>query len=104
MNESSISKYIKKIKQNENVVVEEHINSIEDEIEEFIFMGLRMLKGIDLVKFKKKFGANIGSIYSKAIEKNIKDGLLILNNNNMFLTTKGIEVSNYVMSDFILDK
>lgn len=104
VNESSISKYIKKIKQNENVVVEEHINSIEDEIEEFIFMGLRMLKGIDLVKFKKKFGANIGSIYSKAIEKNIKDGLLILNNNNMFLTTKGIEVSNYVMSDFILDK
>lgn len=67
-------------------------------------MGLRMLKGIDLVKFKKKFGANIGSIYSKAIEKNIKDGLLILNNNNMFLTTKGIELSNYVMSDFILDK
>ena len=48
VNESSISKYIKKIKQNENVVVEEHINSIEDEIEEFIFMGLRMLKGIDL--------------------------------------------------------
>ena len=43
-------------------------------------------------------------VYSKAIEKNIKDGLLILNNNNMFLTTKGIELSNYVMSDFILDK
>lgn len=104
VNESSISEYIKKIKSGEDMTIEEHINSIEDEMEEFIFMGLRMLNGIDLLKFKKKFGADIGSIYGKVIEKNIKDGLLILNNNNMFLTTKGIELSNYVMSDFILDK
>ena len=63
-----------------------------------------MICGIDLKIFNKKFNKDIRSIYDKVIEKNIKDGLLILNNNNMFLTTKGIEVSNYVMSDFILDK
>ena len=36
--------------------------------------------------------------------KNIKDGLLILEEDKMFLTLKGLELSNYVMSDFILEK
>lgn len=104
VNEGTINEYIKKINSGKDVIVEEHINSIEDEMEEFIFMGLRMLNGIDILKFEKKFGVDIGSIYGKVIEKNIKDGLLNLNNNNMVLTAKGIELSNYVMSDFILEK
>ena len=36
-------------------VVERYKNSIEDEMEEFVFMGLRMVSGINLLKFKKKF-------------------------------------------------
>ena len=79
-------------------------NSINDEIEEFIFMGLRMICGIDLKIFNKKFNKDIRSIYDKVIEKNIKDGLLILEEDKMFLTLKGLELSNYVMSDFILEK
>ena len=67
-------------------------------------MGLRMVSGIDLLKFNKKFGVDINSIYKKVIEKNIKDGLLVVEKNKMFLTAKGMELSNSVMSDFILDK
>lgn len=104
VNESDINEYIKKINNNENIIVEEHKNSINDEIEEFIFMGLRMICGIDLKIFNKKFNKDIRSIYDKVIEKNIKDGLLILEEDKMFLTLKGLELSNYVMSDFILEK
>ena len=104
VNESDINEYIKKINNNENTIVEEHKNSINDEIEEFIFMGLRMICGIDLKIFNKKFNKDIRSIYDKVIEKNIKDGLLILEEDKMFLTLKGLELSNYVMSDFILEK
>ena len=43
-------------------------------------------------------------IDKKVIEKNIKDGLLVVEKNKMFLTAKGMELSNSVMSDFILDK
>ena len=67
-------------------------------------MGLRMVSGIDLLKFKKKFGIDINSIYKEVIEKNIKYGLIVVKKNKMFLTTKGLELSNGVMSDFILDK
>lgn len=67
-------------------------------------MGLRMVSGISLLKFHQKFGVDIYSIYKKIIEKNIKDGLLVIYEDNMFLTDKGMELSNSVMSDFILDK
>ena len=103
-NTSDINNYIEKVNSNISVVIDKHKNSIEDEIEEFIFMGLRMVSGIDLLKFKKKFGIDINSIYKEVIEKNIKYGLIVVKKNKMFLTTKGLELSNGVMSDFILDK
>lgn len=103
-NESNIGEYIRRVKSNEDTVVDKYKNLREDEIEEFIFMGLRMLSGIDLLKFNRKFGADIYSIYKNVIEKNIDDGLLIINKDRMYLTTKGVELSNRVMSDFILEK
>ena len=104
VNITSINDYIKKINNNESVIAEKYKNSIEDEMEELIFMGLRMVSGISLLKFKRRFGVDIYSIYNKVIEKNIKDGLLVVEENKMFLTAKGMELSNSVMSDFILDK
>ena len=103
-NTTNINDYIEKINNNVSVVIDKYENSIEDEMEEFVFMGLRMISGIDLLRFKKKFGIDINSIYKEVIEKNIKDGLLVVEENKMFLTAKGMELSNSVMSDFILDK
>ncbi|MDU4883614.1 radical SAM family heme chaperone HemW [uncultured Clostridium sp.] len=103
-NTSNINEYIENINNNVSVVIERYENSIKDEMEEFVFMGLRMVSGIDLLKFKKKIGVDINSIYKEVIEKNIKDGLLVVEQNKMFLTAKGMELSNSVMSDFILDK
>ncbi len=103
-NTTNINDYIEKINNNVSVVIDKYENSIEDEMEEFIFMGLRMISGIDLLRFKKKFGIDINSIYKEVIEKNIKDGLLVVKEDKMFLTAKGMELSNSVMSDFILDK
>ena len=104
VNTSNINDYIERISNNISVVIDKYENSIEDEMEEFVFMGLRMVLGIDLLKFKRKFGIDINGIYKEVIEKNIKDGLLVVEGNKMFLTAKGMELSNSVMSDFILDK
>ena len=103
-NTTNINDYIEKINNNISVVIDKYENTIEDEMEEFVFMGLRMISGIDLLRFKKKFGVDINSIYKEVIEKNIKDGLLVVKEDKMFLTAKGMELSNSVMSDFILDK
>lgn len=101
-NIENVKLYIEKINNNESIIEEIIKNSKEDNIEEFIFMGLRMNKGISLNEFKKRFGIDINSIYKEIIEKNINKKLLVLEKDNLRLTDKGIELSNLVMSDFIL--
>ena len=101
-NMDNIQEYIKRINNKESVIEEIHVNDIKDDMEEFLFMGLRMIKGIKLEEFKERFNKDIYEVYGEIIEKNIKKGLLIHNSGNLYLTSHGIEISNYVMSDFIL--
>lgn len=101
-NIDNIQEYIQKINNNESVIEEIHVNDIKDDMEEFMFMGLRMIAGISINEFKNRFGKDISEVYGDIIEKNIKRELLIHDSERLFLSEKGIEISNYVMSDFIL--
>lgn len=101
-NIEDVKTYIDKINSGEDVIEDVTINTLEDSMEEFVFMGLRMIEGININEFNKRFGVNIDSIYKEVIDKNINKKLLILDNDNLKLTEKGIELSNSVMSDFIL--
>lgn len=100
-NIDDIKEYINKI--NNKETVEETIvkNSKKEDMEEFMFLGLRLIKGINKNDFKKKFDKNIEDVYGDTINKNIKKGLIEDKDNYIYLTSKGIEVSNYVMSEFI---
>ena len=101
-NIDNIEEYIGKIDKNENVIDEIHRNTKKDDYEEFVFMGLRMINGIESSEFKRRFGKDIYDVYKNVIEKNIKKELLINDSGRLYLSSKGIEISNYVMSDFIL--
>lgn len=103
-NINSVKEYIHRINMNENVQEEVHQNSIEDNMEEFMFMGLRLIEGININTFEEKFSRTIDSIYKEVIDKNITKGLLEREGAYLKLTEKGIELSNIVMSDFILEK
>ncbi|AGX42089.1 oxygen-independent coproporphyrinogen-III oxidase 1 [Clostridium saccharobutylicum DSM 13864] len=101
-NIDNIREYIKRINNNESVEDEIHVNDMKDDIEEFMFMGFRMIEGISIDYFKERFNKNIYEVYKEVIEKNINEGLLIYDSGKLYLSSKGIELSNYVMSDFIL--
>lgn len=103
-NIENVKAYIDKINNNEDVIDEITVNTKEDSMEEFVFMGLRMIEGISLDEFNERFGIDIYSIYKEVIDKNIKSKLLTLENKKLRLTDKGIELSNSVMSDFIILK
>lgn len=77
--------------------------SLKDKMEEFIFLGLRMQKGISKKEFADRFGRDIASVYADVIQKHIKNGLLIEDNDRLYLSEQGIDISNYLLADFILD-
>lgn len=101
-NESNIEKYIERINTRNTAVVEEIKNSLNDDIEEFMFLGLRLTEGISILEFQQRFGVSIYDKYSKVIEKYVDLKLLNLENGRVFLTDKGMEFSNQVMAEFIL--
>ena len=81
-----------------------HENSASDDISEYMFTGLRMMKGVSLKDFERRFGRRIKDAYSvewPAIERYIADGLLILDYERLKLSEKGIDISNRIMSEFV---
>lgn len=74
----------------------------EDAMEEFMFLGLRKMAGVDVMDFQRRFGVPIENVYAKEIEHNIDKGLLIRQGDMLKLTEYGIDICNTVMSDFIL--
>lgn len=71
-------------------------------MEEFIFLGLRMNEGISIEKFKENFGSTIESIYSEQIKKFQEEKLLEISDGRLKFTERGMDVSNYVLSEFLL--
>ena len=78
-------------------ILEEH-----DKISEFMIMGLRTQKGVGENEFKKRFGRDIKDVFIIEIEKFIKLGLLEYNNGYYSLTDRGFDISNSIMSEFII--
>lgn len=79
--------------------------SREEQMEEFLFLGLRMTEGISAEAFRTCFGVTLERVYGSVIEKNIKDGLLTWESKDkkrLSLTDKGLDLSNYVMAQFLL--
>lgn len=72
-------------------------------MEEFMFLGLRMTKGVSKKEFKDRFNASMDDIYGKIIKKYIEEGLIKDEKDMVSLTDRGIDVSNSVMSEFLLD-
>lgn len=75
--------------------------SVEEQMEEFMFLGLRMMKGISKEKFAAEFCADIEKVYGKQIEKLKSLELLEENGDRIYLTEKGIDVSNAVFVEFM---
>ena len=81
---------------------EEEVLERKEQMEEFAFLGLRMMKGISRKRFSQTFGVEIEAVYGEVIQRMTKLGLLKQQTGNIFLTEEGISVSNYVMSEFLL--
>ncbi len=73
-----------------------------DRMEEFMFLGLRMINGVSRKEFLIRFGVSMEEVYEAALRKMVEQGLLKIEGDRVFLTYKGLDVANYVMAEFLL--
>ena len=101
-NTSSIEEYIhtKRTGKWEEIRQDKHSLSKEEQMEETMFLGLRLMNGVGTDEFLNTFGISIGDVYGSVLAKGQKEGLLKVTD-RIALTKKGIDVSNYVMAQFL---
>lgn len=75
----------------------------KQQMEEFMFLGLRMTEGISRTRFRQKFGLEPEGVYGEELQNFQRQGLLEQKEGRIFLTEAGIAVSNYVLSGFLLE-
>lgn len=101
-NTSDFSAYLKDSGSPEKIRENRETLSLEDEMSEFMFLGLRMTEGVSKAEFLEGFGTPIESVYGNVLDKYKSVGLLEEKEGRIFLTRAGIHVSNGVMAEFLL--
>lgn len=101
-NTRSMEEYLEHSAFPEKIRVFEPVLTQEDKMAEFMFLGLRMTEGIEKKEFEETFGCPVEQIYGGVIRKYRNLELLEEKDGRIFLTRKGIHVSNGVMADFLL--
>ncbi len=77
---------------------EEQLLTLNDEMEEYMFLGLRMMKGVDT----ERFGRSFDELYGEITARQIAQGLMVRDGNRVRLTDIGIDISNTVMAEYML--
>ena len=92
--------------------------TVREQMEEVMFLGLRMMRGVDTERFEREFGQTVDSVYGEVIERLCAQGLLVREaaipagagafrppgGMRLRLTKRGIDISNYVMAQFLFDE
>ena len=73
------------------------------QMEEFMFLGLRKTRGISKKEFRRVFGRDIELVYEKALEKLLSNGMLLEKKDRLYLSKEGVLLSNAVLSEFLFD-
>lgn len=100
-NETDLTVYLK---MEEFSYVEMEELTLQAQMEEFMFLGLRLTRGIDPKVFAKRFpqAGTLEVQYGNVITELMQDGLLEYKRNRIALTDRGLDLSNYCFEKFLL--
>ena len=77
----------------------------QEQMEETMFLGLRLIRGVSYPEFARCYGQTLEEVYGEVIARNVADGLLAVREDetgrHLMLTGRGLDVSNYVMAQFL---
>ena len=76
--------------------------SKQDRMEEFMFLGLRKMRGVSEKEFYDRFDLGMEEVYGNVLKEYEEEGLMERVGDHWRLTEKGIDVSNPVLAGFLL--
>lgn len=103
-NTHQMQEYLKESRNPDQIRKDVTVLSRNEQIEEFMFLGLRMTEGISEKNFEENFNVRLMDIYGDILQKYEETGFMEHIETKWRLTRKGIHVSNHILADFLLDE
>lgn len=100
-NTDDLQRYLEQSSNLEVIQEDRELISKIEQMEEYIFLGLRKMRGISIREFESIFGKSLEECYGENIKRMMQAGLLAIEDDFLRLTRKGIDVSNYVFAEIL---
>ena len=100
-NQRDVLKYVEMVESGASPVVEEQQLSATDVRAEAVFLGLRMMQGVDLRRYRESFGVDLRDEHADDLDRFCKAGLVELDGDLIRLTRTGALLSNEVFAAFV---
>jgi oxygen-independent coproporphyrinogen-3 oxidase len=100
-NVASTSEYIALVAAGGQLAVETRPLSTQARLEEALFMGLRLTRGIDLASIEARYQTDVWRAYCTELQPFVDQGLLIYDGGQLRLTRPGMLLANEVMAVFV---
>ena len=98
-----LKKYIEAIENGDFPLLNTHVVTKQESIEEEMFLGLRKIDGVSKLHFIEKFDLPMEQLFSNHIEELVKEALVENTEDALKLSYKGRFVGNEVFQQFLLD-
>lgn len=102
-NISDINKYIENISHDDfekNIIILEK-QSKEEQMKEYMLLGLRKIDGISIMQFENKFAENPIMLFKNELNKLVEEKLIKVDLDNIRLTSRGVDLANLVWEEFV---
>ena len=102
-NISNLEEYIQNCNNNDfdkNIILEE-VQDKNQQMNEYMILGLRKIDGISIQQFEEKFNENPIMIFRKELQKLHEEKLILINGDVIKLSNKGLDLANIVWEEFV---
>jgi len=100
-NQRDVMKYVETIETGMSAVVEEQKLSETDVRAEALFLGMRLMRGVDMRRYRESFGVDLREAHAADLDRFRKAGLLEFDGDLIRLTRTGALLSNEVFAAFV---
>ena len=97
-NERDAAKYVTLVERSDSLITERTELTETDAHSEAIFLGLRLMRGIDLNNYRVRFGADLREQFNGELDRLQAAGLVAIDEDRLKLTTRGALLSNEVFA------
>jgi oxygen-independent coproporphyrinogen-3 oxidase len=97
-NERDVAAYVNAIENRQTPIVEQTQLSDNERRAEAVFLGMRLMRGINVGEYRRLFGVDIRSRYDQDLSKFSEAGLIEFNGDVLRLTRAGAVMSNEVFA------